>query len=349
MKTFLNYLLTLMILAAVTPGVSAQEIPEKNYNVVQMASKKLEDASKKVYIKNFKVFYQMIAEAEKTSYGGRQVGGGSYTGNATARLAVGVEGVDPEDLQELTDKLYNEYVARLESMGFEIISSEDLIGNEFFEDYELLKGPRINQEQIEGSLMVVPSGYSYFVKGVNKKGKEKTGGFMAGVTGDDGGFGSSLYGPVPKVSKALDDAMVIEISLDVPSIYLDPKSNLAGAKVKGGAYLRLQQGKVAYIAGESSKPGVAAPEAGFEVLLTKPVMITGVFGEQNFKSEASKARTSVPSYGGFFTVQNTSVNLTNSIKCEAEDYKTRVGDVLSAYLNLTLDKLEMGLQGDKVK
>lgn len=89
---------TLFVLLAIPVLSEAQMIPEKKINVIQVKSKNFNEAPKKVFIKNFKVYYQMIAEAEKTIYGGRQLGGGSYTGNATARLAVGVEGVNAEDL-----------------------------------------------------------------------------------------------------------------------------------------------------------------------------------------------------------------------------------------------------------
>lgn len=327
----------------------SQLIPEKNVSITQMDSKKFEDAPKKIYIKNFKIFYQMIAEAEKTVYGGRQIGGGSYTGNATAKLAVGVEGVEPENLQQLTNSIYNEYVEKLKGLGLEIVTSKDLPATEFFQDWELIEGPVVNEEQIKGSLMVIPEGFSYYIKGISRKGKEKTGGFMAGVTGDEGGFTSGLYGPVPKLAKELDDMMIVEVVLSVPSIYLDPKSQLGTAKIKGGAYLRLEQGRVTYVSGESNKPGVAAPEAGFEMIVSKPIMITGVFGEQNFKSTASKARTSTPSYAGFFTVENTSVNITNSIKCKSEDYTTNVGNVLKEYLDISVQKLNTGMSGDKVK
>lgn len=328
----------------------SQLIPEKKIDVSQMKSKKMDEAPKKVYIKDFKVFYQMIAEAEKTSYGGRQLGGGSYKGNATARLAVGVEGVEAEDLQEMTNSIYSNYIQKLEGMGLEVLTSKDIPAIDFYEGWELIEGPRVNQEQVEGSLMVIPANFAYYIKGKNRKGKEKTGGFMAGVTRDATGLTTSgLYGPVPKISKELEDAITVEVVLNVPSIYLDPKSNLAGAKVKGGAYLRLESGRVSYISGESPKPGVAAADKGFEVMVKKPIPIDGVFGEQNFKSVATKARTSVPSYASFFTVENTSVELTNTIKCEARDYKTKVGNVLNEYLDISLDKLRVGLNGDKVK
>ncbi|MEQ9413499.1 MAG: hypothetical protein RIF39_06695, partial [Cyclobacteriaceae bacterium] len=128
-------------------NVQAQLITDKVIDVGQMGSKDLDKAPKKVFIKNFKVYYQMIAEAEKTIHGGRQFGGGSYTGDATARLAVGVEGIEPEELQQLTNRLYNDYVAKLKNLGMEVSTSKDYTNLESFADDELLEGPRINEEQ----------------------------------------------------------------------------------------------------------------------------------------------------------------------------------------------------------
>ena len=153
-------LIALLFISTVAAG---QKIPEKQLNVLQVKAKGFADAPKKVFIKNFKIYYQMIAEAEKTSYGGRQFGGGSYTGDATARLAVGVEGVTGADLQTLTNGIYEDYLANLKNQGLEVYTSKDFPNMEAFAESELLEGPRINQEQIKGlySLQVSTAYLSY--------------------------------------------------------------------------------------------------------------------------------------------------------------------------------------------
>ncbi len=347
MKAIKHLLLLPAILLVVV--AQSQEISDKNYRLVTVKSSKLSEAPRKVYIKNFKVFYQMIAEAEKTVYGGRQLGGGSYTGNATARLAVGVQGVSPNDLQALTNQLYNNYINSLQEQGLEIMNVAQVGATEFFNDWDRIDGPRINQEQIVGSLMVVPDNFGYFVKGVSKKGKEKTGGFMAGVTGDAGGFQSSLYGPVPKLSDEIDDAIVVEVAISIPSIYLDPKSRLGTAKIKGGPYLRLGQAKISYISGKLSKPGVPSPKTAIELTLEKPVAINGVFDSQEFKAVATKSRTTVPDYAAFFTVENKTVELSNTIECDPQTYKSEVSKTINTLLAISIEKLAKGLQGEKVK
>ena len=328
----------------------AQLITDKVIDVGQMGSKDLNEAPKKVFIKNFKVYYQMIAEAEKTIHGGRQFGGGSYTGDATARLAVGVEGIEPEELQQLTNKLYNDYVAKLKSLGLEVYNSRDYKDLESFADDELLDGPRINEEQVEGSLMVVPDGFSYYVKRVTKKGKEK-GSFISNLGGaENSEFLSSIYHKgLPKVSKDLDDMIVVDVAINVPSIYLDPKSALGTVKIKGGANLRMENARATYVSGKSPKPGAAAPDKYIEVMLKEPVQISGVFAEQEFKSQAKKQVTTVPSYASFFSVANSKVELSNTIACKSEDYTLEVGNAMTEFLNLSIDKLKIGLSGEKVK
>jgi hypothetical protein len=347
-----NYKLLLgFLLLFLGSAIAAQNFTKKNVNIAEWKSKGLEEAPKKIYLKNFKVFYQMIAEGEKTVYGGRQLGGGSYTGDATARLAVGVTGVNPDDLQTLTNQLYQDYIADLEALGIEVLTSKDIPDIEFFEEWELIEGPSINQEQIQGSLMVIPDGFSYFVKGMKKSGKEKTGGFMSGVTGDAGNFGSGASGPVPRISEQLNDIVVAEVVLNIPSIYIKTIKGVLGssAKVKGGAYLRLQSGRVLYAAGRYRQIGVTSPANYFEMTVTDPVLITGVFGEQEFKSVATKSRTTVPSYASFFTVDNTSVALTNTIECKADDYISNVKRIAGEYLSTSVELLESAMSGEKVK
>jgi len=327
----------------------AQEFNKKNLTIMDIKAKDLADAPKKVYIKTFKIYYQMIAEAETTVQGGRQLGGGSYTGDATARLAVGVEGINPEDLQKLTNEVYNRYVANLKAMGMEVYTSNDIPDIEYFEEWQKIDGPTINEEQVKGSLMVIPEGFSYYVKRVTKKGKEKTGAFMSGVTGNDGSFTSSMYGPIPNISKELDDMFVVEVALNVPSIYLDPSSRLGTAKVKGGPYLRLSQAKASYISGKLGKPGVASPQTSVEVLLKDAVPIGGVFKDEKFKSVATRSVTSVPSYAAFFSIDNKTMELSNTIECDAAVYSEEVKKRLTGFLDVSLDKLKTGIEEGKIK
>ncbi len=337
-----------IILCLLTSLAYGQEFTKKNVQLTDMKTKALADAPKKVFIKSFKIYYQMIAEAETTSQGGRQLGG-NYVGDATARMAVGVEGVDPDHLQNMTNELYNYYTDQLKSQGFEIYTAENLQSTEYFQDWTKIDGPTINEEQIQGSLMVIPEGYSYFVKKITKKGKEKTGAFMSGLTGDDGSFTSSIYGPNPKLSSDLEDMFVVEVSFNIPSIWLASNNKLGSAKIKGGPNLKMAQAKISYISGKANKPGVAMPETAVEVLLTEAIPVPGVFKDEKFKSVATRAHTYVPSYASFFTVEDRSVEVTNTIECDPQVYQSEVKKPIQGFMDKSLELLQVGMSGEKIK
>ena len=316
--------------------------------LTEMKSKNLAEAPKKMFIKSFKIYYQMIAEAETTAQGGRQLGG-NYVGSATARMAVGVEGIDPEHLQKMTNELYEYYIGELKSKGYEIYTADNLPSNEYFEGWTKIDGPNINEEQIQGSLMVIPEGFSYFVKRITNKGKEKTGAFMSGVTGDDGSFSSSFYGPNPKLSDELDDMFVVDVSFNVPSIWLSANNKLGSAKIKGGPNLKISQAKISYISGKANKPGVAYPDKAVETILKEAIPINGVFKDEQFKSVATRSHTYVPSYASYFSVENKSIEVTNTIECDPDQYQSEVKKPIMGFMNKSFELLQTGLNGEKVK
>lgn len=342
----IRFLYTILIL--ITTLSYGQEFNKKNVLINDFKTKSLAGAPKKVFIKSFKIYYQMIAEAQTTSQGGRQLGG-NYVGSATARMAVGVEGINPEQLQSMTNEIYDYYISELERQGFEVYTANNVGETEYFQDWTKIDGPTINEEQIQGSLMVIPEGYSYFVKKVTKKGKEKTGAFMSGVTGDDGSFTSSAYGPNPKLSKDLDDMFVVEVSFNVPSIWLSSNNKLGSAKIKGGPDLKLSQAKISYISGKGNKPGVAYPETSVETFLKEAIPVSGVFKDEKFKSVVNRSHTYVPSYASYFSVNDRSMEVTNTIECDPEVYQSEVKKPIKGFIDMSFELLQLGLAGEKVK
>lgn len=317
----------------------AQYVPDKLLGGFDVKAKKMAEAPKKVYLNSFKIYYQMIAEVEKTSYGGRQFGGGSYTGDATARMAVGVQGVSPDQLQALTNQLYTKMVTDLESLGLEVLTATDIPSIEYFNEWTTIEGPNINEEQVRGHLMVVPEGYAYNVKKITKKGKEKGKGVLGVQT---------MYAGGPKISSQLEDAIVADVEIHVPSLWLDASSKLGTAKVKGGSYLRLATAsKVDFVYGKLKKPGAPQPKAYIGTTLKKEVPINGVFDGEKFKAVATKSRTTVPDYAAFFTVEDREVSLTNYAECDGEVYRERVEQTVSEFMDISLNKLSKSLKGEK--
>ena len=298
--------------------------------------KLMKKAPKKVFIRSFKLYFQMIAEGKTSKRGGRQLGGGSYKGKATARLAVGVKGVSVAGLQELTNKMYAYYLKRLQDEGLEVFTAADLPKIKYFEGWEIINGPHVNEAQLKGYLMVVPEGFNYFVKKVTGKGKEKIGGV----------YQDKAY----KISKQLNDMIVADVELFIPSIWLNASSsmlaNLGGAKVKGGPNLRLAA--ASFIKYQSGQFKINAwPETSAILTLKNDIPIEGVFAQQKFKAVATQQRTTIPDYAAFFTVENVKVSITRYISCDEKTYVDKVGKAMQNYMDLTFNKLSNSLKGNK--
>lgn len=322
-----------LLFAGIT--LSAQDIELKNLYTVNTAPKKMEDAPAKVYIRSFKVYYQMIAEAEKTNHGGRQFGGGAYKGDATARMCVAVKGVDPEQLQQLTNDLYNQFVAQLKAENLEVYTADEIPAIEFYEGWEKITGPHINEEQLKGYLMVAPANYSYYVKRVTEKGKEK----------------DTFIDKAYKVSEELEDMIVADVNINVASLWLDASAKLGSAKVKGGPFLRIAPGStIKFQSGRLNKLN-AAPLTASMVLVKKPLVINGVFEAEKFKVVADKQTTTLSSfsYAPFFTVNDVSLDVTNYAECDGVVYIEKVSNHSQQFMQQGLEQFKAHRKGEKYK
>ncbi|KOF01906.1 hypothetical protein OB69_14280 [Roseivirga seohaensis subsp. aquiponti] len=88
--------------------------------------------SKRVVISDFHVKYQVALELKDSQKGGKMWRGG-LRGDAKASLNLVLDGLDPDQLQKLTDQLYDTYVAELKAQGFEVASAEELWNHEAYE------------------------------------------------------------------------------------------------------------------------------------------------------------------------------------------------------------------------
>jgi len=319
-------------------------VTEKDVKTTYVKKKLMKEAPKKVFINTFKVYYQLIDSQSETKKGGRQVGGGAYKGDATATLAVGIKGVELNTLQEITNDFYNKLIADLEADGLEVFTAKTIKKIDYYQDHIILEGPNMNQEQLEGYVMVAPEGYSYFVKGISKKGKEKK--------------KFKLVNTNYKVSKQLDDMIVVDVTIVIPSIWLKEGVNLAGAKVKGGADLKLAQSEIkttnfvkqtqiiTEISFVSGKDKVAAmPATSVSSALKKDVEISGVFSDEKFKSVANKDLDNTAEYGNIFEVDNRTVKVTNYIECENDVYKAKVSQAIEELMNISYTNFRAVLKG----
>jgi len=186
----------------------------------------MKKAPKKIYINSFNVNYEFYKEAVDFKLGGNGGRIGGNKSNATARAAIGLGGIKANLMQEETNKLYNNFISRLKSEGYEIVSAEEAAKTELYKDWKKSTGPSIG-ESFSGIINTVPDGYTFFYKRKTAKGELKKG-FLGGL------------GNQAKLSRALGDATIADVNLFV--MFTENGSDLFkgnAAKVKLKTNLRL--------------------------------------------------------------------------------------------------------------
>ncbi len=201
MKT--RQLILLLVLAiSFATATNAQTLSEFKPADASYGESKAKKA-KRIFISSFFVNYQIYNEKQKTKAGGSTFGGG-MRGDAKAEASVGLDGLSEADVQSITDKLYQDFLSKIKNLGYTLITVDEAAKTKTYEDYELLKGGKVNLSQLPGCMATAPNGYDFFVKKVTKSGKTKSGGFM--------GNAQFLY---PALSSQLDDAIIASVDLTV--------------------------------------------------------------------------------------------------------------------------------------
>ena len=163
---------------------------------------KVKDA-KRIYISNFTVNFQVYNEKEDFKQGGSIFGGG-VKGDAKAELSIGLTGLSETDVQQITDKLYQDFIAQIKAKGLEVISADEAGKSDTYEDYIKMQGGKASLSQFPGMVTTSPTGYEWYVKSVDKDGKTKSGGFL--------NRSEALF---PKLSKSQGDAIIVVDNLNV--------------------------------------------------------------------------------------------------------------------------------------
>ena len=318
--------------------IEAKEMPGS------YAMKKISESPRKVYIETFKVNYQLFATQEESEMGGRVVGGG-VRGNVKVKLSVGLDGLQEKALIETTDNIYKEFVERLKKEGYEIIPFQSAAGLKEFEGWERIKGGVPSRAQFKGYISVAPTGFDYFVKRVTDAGKEK-GTFM------DNGF---------RVSKELDEALVVKVSITIPFAQ-DAEST--GSKLLG----KISKGIVNVAIGTgmqmSSAPlnttttsvvnsgvtGVSVFRGGKKFqdnstgswVLKEDVAIGGTMEEKTFKEGAVADRDVFGTDQYFyqlFSADNIDLQKMHKVKVDMPAYQKGAEQGSKKFLNLVVDEI----------
>jgi hypothetical protein len=205
------------------------------------------------------------------------------------------------------------------------------------EKYELVKGGRISDEGIPGCLSVTPSQIGFYEK-------ERL-------------LDMQLVYKAPAISKDLDDAIIAQVTLNVPYLNIGSSGlGLGESQVKVKTNLRVAQqltcsmkkeekllrigkndvvtvdSKVSFVMG---KRGLAA-EAQYYGYLGKDLTIEGVMDNQTIKavSRTTSLGTQVHTAGSlvFYSYQNESDIEIKNLEVDADKYEKGVNKGLSALL-----------------
>lgn len=343
MKTKLFIAVLLFAIA----GTSAQTLGEFKPKDQSYGLGKVKNA-KKIYISGFEVHFQVYNEKEKFKQGGSMLGGG-MKGDAQTAISVGLEGLDEQTVMEITNMLYNDYIAKLKAKGLTVITADEAGKTEVYEDYERMQGGKVSMAEIPGVMTATPAGFEYFVKGVDKKGKSKKGGFL--------GNESFLF---PRLSRDLGDAIIGNV--DIAVLFVTDKNAFQGngAKLKVKTNLRLAGQEAIIMTNDSKikfkgsntvtnigsnvdfyhgKVGAGATTV-YSGTLGKNMLINDVIDESTISSYASGGMDAGTKtmYGTYYSVRNGNTANAKIITVDPQKYSKGVYMAAKKFLEFHTDE-----------
>lgn len=311
----------LVLITASTFCANAQTVGKISFEEGGFTGKKFNHTEKKVFIQSFNLHFQNVMVAYA------QAKGGANYGSAEAGLALGLDGVDTERFQQMTDAYYSAFVKKLKDQGFTIVSPEEVLKFDAFAGSELIPGGTPKQDVLAtGYLSVSPSDWTFVDR--------KIGMFDLGGLDD---------------SKDLGGMIVARVNIVVP---FAESQNIEGglvggvAKITAKADLRVSDLESIPSKSDFKKPQTLSTEISFaykeslkwqalyQGKLKKSIDIEGVLDE-SVKYKASSVATS----GSGFSARYSEAYAENSelIPCDATQYQKGVDDAITQYMELCLE------------
>lgn len=321
-------------------GVFSQNIPEFKLKEMSYGLKKLGKLPKKIYISQFRVNFQTIYFDKEFRSGGYEMGG-TYRGDVSASLQLGLNGLYEKDLQDITDNIYNECLAQIKKQGYEIVTAEQASHIDFYEDWERKSGGKLSKAQFDGYITATPSNYEYFVKKTKEKGKEK----------------STFLDKSGKISKELDGVGVLRVSINVP-FARDGESQgsklVAGlaknAKVVADANVFISNMAAGNSSGDLTSDTRVAFDAGTGLAdqmsanwtLKDDIDLDGLVEKKRYKAQEAADRDWTASNAGLFsvfTVDDRFLKKTQQVDVDRTKYITTITAVGTKIVNKALEDL----------
>ncbi|MEQ9302848.1 MAG: hypothetical protein RJQ14_02960 [Marinoscillum sp.] len=281
--------------------------------------KKFNHAEKKIFIEHFFVNYQKVM----ISYA--KASGGVGYGSASASLALGLEEIEDDQLQQMTNRYYKNFTAQLEAKGFSILTPEEAIKYKYLQGSDLNPGGKPSMDALApGYLTTLPEGYTQIAKKSNPFD-------FAGVS----------------VSNSMEGMIVARVNITVPfAVSQDINGGPVGgvAKIKAQADLRLSPSESVPVQGDFKKPKTCMTkitfaykkslkwQAFYDGDLKTPLEIEGVLDEDTkYKS------TSVSNSSSSLWIQDAYSDNVVMVPCDADKYEKGVDMAVNQYMNAALE------------
>ncbi|NHN28029.1 hypothetical protein FIA58_020315 [Flavobacterium jejuense] len=350
MKTKLTSFLLFVVLLFIQ-NVSAQELGEFKPKDDTFGLGKLNSKSKKIYISNFSINYQLFNEKEKTKKGGSLFRDKGVRGDATAELMVGLGSLSENDFQTITNTLYQDFVSDLKSKGFEILSADVAGKTDTYKGWTKASGPKLEVSEMPGIITAYPEDYTFYYKEQTKAGKFFGNKFAA------------MDKTLQTLSKEMEDAIVVDVDLYVffmKDLYAF-QGNAANIKIKTQLSLVANEAvsaksndkgiafrkKVEYATGINSIQFVCgkyaiggSAESVYTGTLKKDLIINNVIDEKVIQSYAKGAVDFVGTdtyFGKYYEAENKSSAKTTIIPIDTKKYNEGVVKAGKEFLKYHLD------------
>ena len=308
-----------------------QIVTDKNISDNSYGEKKLKDAPKKVYLNQFVVNYQLVAASSESS----------TTGKTSAAMAVGMTGVQPDVMQEITNNAYAMVVKKLQDAGIEIVSSEEAGQTEFYSDWTKMTGGTPSKAQLIGYVSTTPIGFDYYVKKITNKGKTK----------------GTFLDTTPALSKDLGDIPVFEANVSFQFVTIEGNSSYVteATKMKGVVNYQLPES-----ASAQSAEGIFGSKMEISPVLARIVWkggmngagansilhyspkggveISGVMEEKKFKEYVAPNVSYNTNYAGVSYINDKELEVSHQVKADPQVYKEKTQQALNEFLSLVVDK-----------
>jgi hypothetical protein len=149
----------------------SQSVGKVKIKLLGPANLNFRKTPKRVLISDFMVNYQVEYALKDQNKNGEMFRGG-LKGDTKASVALTLEGLNPNELQKLTDQLYSHYVEELKSNGYEIAPIEELWNHKLYQknrDQAWQLAPGTGPAQISGETLKSSNSQVIFTRPTTQK------------------------------------------------------------------------------------------------------------------------------------------------------------------------------------